>query len=386
MKRPDLPRLLITLGDVAGIGPEIVLRAWPRLVEICLPTVVGDVASLRRHAELLRIPRGVESVDEPVHDWRHPDTIACLQATEVDLGQVRLGQVDAACGRAAYDFVCRAVQEILRGQADALVTAPLHKEALAQADLKYPGHTEMLAELSGVTRYAMMLFAYRSGDKANGNTISSPEPPFSQSGQVSGWGVAHVTLHLRLRDVFLHLTQEAVLEKIELLGAILRHLLRREPRLAVCGLNPHASDGGLFGDEEACIIKPAIEQAQARGWQVSGPWPADTLFGRAARGEMEGIVAMYHDQGHIPFKLLAGLRAVNITLGLPFVRTSVAHGTAFDIAGRGCADPTSLVEAARVAVHLVQSQRGLERPGPVPSAAASRTNTCSEPLPARELA
>ncbi len=167
-----------------------------------------------------------------------------------------------------------------------------------------------------------------------------------------GLGVVHVTLHMGLRDVFRHLSVDAVLEKIGLLDRMMRRLSGRQPRLGVAALNPHAGDGGLFGDEEERILRPAITGAQAEGIAVSGPWPSDTLFVRATRGEFDGIVAMYHDQGHIPLKLLGGLHAVNVSVGLPLVRTSVAHGTAYDIAGRGVADPVSLIEAVRVAARL----------------------------------
>jgi 4-hydroxythreonine-4-phosphate dehydrogenase len=219
------------------------------------------------------------------------------------------------------------------GAADGIVTAPLHKEGLRVAGLPYPGHTEILAERTGTQRFGMMLY------------VRSPTLP-------QGLGVVHVTLHMALRDVFGHLSQQAVVEKIVLLDGLLTRLLDRRPRLAVAALNPHAGDGGLFGTEEVTLLQPAVAETRAAGVEVSGPWPSDTLFVRAQRGEFEGIVALYHDQGHIALKLLGGLHAVNISVGLPLVRTSVAHGTAYDIAGRGLADATSLVEAARVAARL----------------------------------
>jgi 4-hydroxythreonine-4-phosphate dehydrogenase len=244
---------------------------------------------------------------------------------------VQPGRVSAPAGRAAYDFLCRAIDLTLAGAADGIVTAPLHKEGLHAAGLPYPGHTEILAERTGVREFAMVLAV---GDLA----------------------VAHVTLHMALRDVFRHLSTAAVLEKIHLLDGLQRRLLGRRPRLAVAALNPHASDGGLFGDEEANLIAPAVEAARAEGLSVSGPWPADTLFARARQGDFDGAVAMYHDQGHIALKLLGAGRAVNISAGLPIVRTSVAHGTAYDIVGRGSADAASLVEAARVAALLAKSR------------------------------
>jgi 4-hydroxythreonine-4-phosphate dehydrogenase len=256
------------------------------------------------------------------------DLVPCLQGSREDVSQVVPGRVNAPAGKAAYDYLCTAIDLTLAGAAAGIVTAPLHKEGLHAAGLSYPGHTEILAERTGTHRFAMMLY----GD---------------------GLGVVHVTLHMALRDVFQHLSTHAVLEKIELLDSVMARLLGRQPRLAVASLNPHASDGGLFGDEEANIIQPAVAAARAAGIQASGPLPSDTLFVRARGGEFDGVVAMYHDQGHIALKLLAGLRAVNVSLGLPIVRTSVAHGTAYDIAGRGIADATSLIEATRVAAQLV---------------------------------
>jgi 4-hydroxythreonine-4-phosphate dehydrogenase len=321
------PRLLITMGDVAGIGPEIIARAWPDLLPLCRPIVVGDAAWMRRALTLVGRRARVSVVQQPELAEPAVDLVPCLAATEQELGQVTPGQVSGRAGRAAYDFLCRAIDWTLAGQADAIVTAPLHKEGLRAAGLAYPGHTEILAEKTGTHRFGMMLY-------------------------VDGLGVVHVTLHMALRQVFGELTGEAILAKIDLLHAVLQRLLDHQPRIGVAALNPHASDGGLFGDEEAAIIRPAVEAARQRGLEVSGPWPCDTLFVRARAGEFDGVVAMYHDQGHIALKLLGGLRAVNVSLGLPLVRTSVAHGTAYDIAGRGIADPTSLVEATRVAARL----------------------------------
>jgi 4-hydroxythreonine-4-phosphate dehydrogenase len=325
----SLPRLLFTLGDVAGIGPEIVARAWPDLVGLCRPVVVGDPGWMRRAVELV-------GLSAEVQDLRHPEardatarSIPCLPATEQDLTRVRSGRVCAEAGRAAYDFLCRAIDLTLAGDADGIVTAPLHKEGLRAAGLKYPGHTEILAERTGTRTFAMLLSA-------------------------GGLTVAHVTLHMALRAVFLHLTPDAVAEKVRLLDDLLPRLLGRRARIGVAALNPHASDGGLFGDEEETVIRPAVEAARAAGIDVSGPWPADTLFVRARKGEFDGVVAMYHDQGHIALKLLGGTDAVNISAGLPIVRTSVAHGTAYDIAGQGVADARGLVSATRVAARLAR--------------------------------
>jgi 4-hydroxythreonine-4-phosphate dehydrogenase len=323
----DRPRLLITLGDVAGIGPEIVARAWPELVKLGSPTVVGDPIWVERGLKLIGSRARAQMVPQPRESRPAADVIPCLKASAQNLSDVEPGHISAAAGQAAYDFLCTAIDLTMAGQADAIVTAPLHKEGLRAAGLKYPGHTEILAERTGTKEFAMVLY----GD---------------------GIAVAHVTLHMALHDVFRHLTTPAVLEKIRLLDRLLPRLLDRKARIGVAALNPHASDGGLFGNEEETIIAPAVEQARKEGIEASGPWPADTLFVRAHKGEFDGIVAMYHDEGHIAMKLRCGPRCVNISAGLPIVRTSVAHGTAYDIAGKGIADAGSLITAAEVAAKL----------------------------------
>jgi len=261
-----------------------------------------------------------------------PKVLPCMAASKQDLSRVQQGYVSAAAGRAAYDFLCKAIDVTLAGDAEGIVTAPMHKEGLRAAGLPYPGHTEILAERTGTPRFAMMLYH-------------------------RGLAVIHVTLHMALRDVFAHTTSAAIIEKIRLMDGVLQQLLGRRPRIGVAALNPHASDGGLFGDEERRVIQPAVASAQGEGFNVSGPWPSDTLFVRARQGEFDGIVAMYHDQGHIALKLMGGIAAVNVSVGLPIVRTSVAHGTAYDIAGRGIADATSLVEAAGVAGQLIAARQ-----------------------------
>lgn len=328
------PRILITLGDVAGIGPEIVARAWPALVSEATPTVVGDRKWVERGLKIAGVNAEVVSVASSAESRPSATSIPCLQATDQDLSAVVPGQVCAPAGRAAYDFLCAAIDRTRAGEADAIVTAPLHKEGLRAAGLVYPGHTEILAERTGTKQFAMVLW----GD---------------------GIAVAHVTLHMALHDVFRHLDTAAILEKIHLLDRLLPALLDRRARIGVAALNPHGSDGGLFGNEEAAIIAPAVEKARAQGVNATGPWPADTLFVRAHRGEFDGIVAMYHDAGHIAMKLRCGPRCVNISAGLPIVRTSVAHGTAYDIAGKGVADEGSLLSAAHVAAKLVSHKSNL---------------------------
>ncbi len=340
----ELPRLLITLGDVAGIGPEVLLKLWvqPALFTKSRPVVVGDVAWLRRSAGRLGYQGAIVEV-KSLTTWpvSSPEILPCVQGTKAELIEVSLGKPQAAAGQAAFDFLKLAIEKTLVQEADGIVTLPLHKEGLHLAGLKYPGHTEILADACGVTKFAMMLYA-----------------PLSQikTGQRGGVGVAHVTLHQSLRSVFADITTKTVLDKIDLTHDVMQKLLDRQPRIGVCALNPHAGDGGLFGDEEATCIKPAVEAAAQSGKNVSGPWPSDTLFRRAQDGEFDGIVAMYHDQGHIALKLMSGFHLVNITLGLPIVRTSVAHGTAYDIVDKRCADPYSLLAAVEVACKLIEQR------------------------------
>jgi 4-hydroxythreonine-4-phosphate dehydrogenase len=319
------------LGDVAGIGPEIIAKSWPELCTLCRPVVVGDSIWMRRAVDLAGSRLAVREIADIQEACFAPDEIDCLRSTDVDLRNVRPGQVSAPAGRAAYDFLCAAIDLTLAGHAEGIVTAPLHKSGLHAAGLHVPGHTEILAARTNTANHAMLLY---------GNGLS----------------VIHVTLHVALHEVFFKLTTVGILEKIRLLDCWLPRLLNRRPRVGVAALNPHAGDGGLFGDEEACIIEPAVGQARKEGIDVTGPWPCDTLFVNARDGRFDGIVAMYHDQGHIAMKLLGIGRLVNVTVGLPIVRTSVAHGTAYDIAWQGRADPSSLVEAARVAVRLVANR------------------------------
>jgi 4-hydroxythreonine-4-phosphate dehydrogenase len=326
-------RLLLTMGDVAGIGPEILAKAWADVHPLGTVAVVGEPYWLRKALRLIDAPAEVQVIERLEEARPERSVIPCLRGSPVDLRGVEVGRVSASAGRAAYDFLITAIELTLAGKANGIVTAPLHKEGLRAAGVPHPGHTEVLAAKSGAKQCAMMLYA------------RGPALPH-------GLGVAHVSLHVALRDVFSLLSTDAIFSTIRLLDGMMQRLLGREPRLGVAALNPHASDGGLFGDEEKRLIAPAVERARAEGVRVSGPWPSDTLFQRAQRGEFDGIVALYHDQGHIPLKLLGGLRAVNITAGLPFVRTSVAHGTAYDIVGRGCASAEGVIEAVRVAALL----------------------------------
>lgn len=299
-----LPKLLITLGDVAGIGPEVVAKAWPELHAHCQPVVIGH-------------PRFV------------PARVPCVNPSAADLSGVKVGEVSAEAGRAAFDWLCFAIDECLAGRADGIVTCPLHKEGLHAAGVPFPGHTEILADRTGAKSHAMLLY--------------DDELPLA---------VAHVTLHQSLRSTFAGITRQTVREKIQLLHDIVLKLTGTPARIGVAALNPHASDGGLFGNEEADVIAPAVADAVRDGIDAVGPIAADAIFLPHNRSRFNGVVCMVHDHGHIAMKLLGGRRAVNVTAGLPIVRTSVAHGTAYDIAGKGIADESSLLAAVRVAARL----------------------------------
>jgi 4-hydroxythreonine-4-phosphate dehydrogenase len=343
--KPKKPLIALTMGDPAGVGPEIIVGAWMETVvhEWCRPVVVGHPAILRRAVRLWQTGVRVVPIDAPEEADPSEDEIPCLACGSDDVLAVKPGTVDARAGQAAYEAVVRAARLVLDHRLDAITTAPLHKEALHLAGHDYPGHTELLAQMCGARDYAMMLYL------APDDEISGP----------AGLAVVHVTLHAALRDVFGQLTEEAILAKARLADHFMRQLMgrRTRPRIGVAALNPHAGESGLFGAEEQTIIRPAVERGLAEGLDLQGPLPVDTLMLLAREGRFDAVVAMYHDQGHIALKLLGMHRAVNITLGLPIVRTSVAHGTAFDIAWRRRAEVGSMVEALRVAGLLAGGQR-----------------------------
>jgi 4-hydroxythreonine-4-phosphate dehydrogenase len=342
----DLPRIALTMGDVAGIGPEVVARACedPRVRAVCRPIVVGDSRILLRALRLVGSAALVREVDSPEGETAGDGWLDCWnplsRETAAQMDSIAAGSLDPRAGRAAYEWLVAATKAACRQSIDAVVTAPLNKAALHLAGIDYPGHTEILAAECGIPRYAMMLFV------PPGEGVRSP----------SGLGVAHVTLHTSIASVPKLLTTAAVAEKISLVHDFLSRIGIADPRIGVCALNPHAGEGGLFGDEERRIIRPAIEPFLQEGWSVEGPLPADALIRRAIGGEFDGVVAMYHDQGHIPIKLVARDLAVNVTLGLPIVRTSPSHGTAFDIAWKGTANPHGMVEAIRMAAVLTRTK------------------------------
>ena len=326
------PILAITLGDVAGIGPEVVLKALAReeVYRICRPVVIGDPEALRRDLSLAEGVRGIRVLSSLEEASSDPGWIEVLVPYELRTRPLPRGEVHPEAGKAAVEFVKEAVRLAVSGHVDGIVTAPLNKEALRRAGLPYPGHTELLAELTGTDVYRMMLVG-------------------------GGLKVVHVTTHLSVRKACDLITEDRVLETIRLAGRGLRRMGFPCPRIGVLGLNPHAGEEGMFGEEEDSAIRPAVRRAREEGLEVSDPLPPDTAFWRAKRGEFDVLVAMLHDQGHIPLKLLAFHSCVNITLGLPIVRTSAGHGTAFDIAGEGKADPRSILEAIRWAARMGES-------------------------------
>ena len=339
----DRPLIALTMGDVAGVGPEVIARAWgdSPLRALSRPFVIGSREILERALDRVGVRASVVSITRPEDAVPSAQAIPCLEASDQDLSGVRPGIISAKAGRAAYDYLVAATDLALAGRIDAITTLPLNKEALHAGGVPHPGHTEILAERCKSPDHAMMLYL---------------SPP-SAAGD-AGLGVVHVTLHVALRSVFDLITEESVYSKILLADRALRPLTGgRAPRVAVAALNPHAGEGGLFGDEERRVIEPAVTRASRAGVIVTGPVAADTLFSRAIAGEFDAVVAMYHDQGHVALKTLGFDRAVNVTLGLPIVRTSVAHGTAYDIAWQGLAETSSLIEAVRVAARIVTGRK-----------------------------
>ena len=341
-----LPRIALTLGDVAGIGPEVIVRAWCEapLSAWCRPVVIGHPEVLRRAIQTLGANLDVSPIPELALDFSLLDqrTIPCWNPAGDAAAGVPAGNNDPRAGRAAYEYLVAATKGALAGQIDAITTAPLSKSALHLAGLNYPGHTEILAEICGIRDFAMMLYLPQI------NYL----PGRGEHAQPHNLGVVHATLHTSIRSVPDLLTAALIEEKIGLIDRFLKRTGCPVPRIAVCALNPHAGEEGLFGDEETRTILPAVKSAAAAGIDVAGPIPADTLFKRACSGEFDGVVAMYHDQGHIALKLVGFDRAVNVTLGLPIVRTSPSHGTAFDIAWKGIARADGMIEAIRVAAML----------------------------------
>jgi 4-hydroxythreonine-4-phosphate dehydrogenase len=339
------------MGDPAGIGPEICLRALrePAVLKHCVPVLFGDPAVItnlpsssssfsssknRKQKSRTRTKDEEESIRVvSLEQWQYlakVNTPLIVDCPAVAADEVKPGKISAACGRAGYIYIEHAIRAALAGKIAGVVTAPIHKEALRLAGIRHPGHTEIFTALTGAKRSCMMLYS-------------------------DALTVSMVTTHIGYRDVPGQLSTARILDVIELTAKAMRWLRGRAPRLGVCGLNPHAGEHGLFGGrEEEKFVAPAIAQARKRGIAVQGPLVPDAAFTTAQRKKYDALVTLYHDQGHIPFKMLAFDTGVNITLGLPIIRTSVDHGTAFDIAWQGKADPQSLFAAICVAAQMAR--------------------------------
>lgn len=336
------PMIGISMGDPAGIGPEIIVSALmrPQVQSHCRPIVIGDATVIRRACGFVGVSASVVSIDRVAQARFDPSVINVIDLHNVDLTEAPLGQVSANAGNAAFEAVVKMIQLANDGQLDATVTAPIHKEALAKAGHHFPGHTEIFAHYTGTQDFTMMLAA---GDLR----------------------VCHVSTHVSLRQACDAVTRQRVLTVIRLAHQACVKLGIAHPRVGVAGLNPHASDGGLFGDEERLHIAPAVTDARKLGINVTGPEAPDTFFAKAYGGAFDVCVAMYHDQGHIPVKCRGfkydgttgrwiSVHGINVSLGLPIVRVSVDHGTAFDQAGKGTASDASLLDALEYAAKLAR--------------------------------
>lgn len=332
------PMVGITMGDPAGVGPEICLLSLSNqsVRQSVRPILIGDLHRLEEARNVL-INKGRLPSDGPSLRGLGSEGLANIDFSNdvihvLDLGNVppdlEWGTLNPAAGRASFDYLRTAVDLAVSKKIAAIATAPINKEAWKLAGVPFPGHTEALATLSGASQSAMMLVNERLR-------------------------VVHVTTHVSLRQAIELATTERILATLSLTVESLRGLGLSQPKLAVAGLNPHAGESGLFGSEDAQMIRPAVEQARLKGWDVTGPYPPDSVFARGASGEFDAVVALYHDQGHIAIKMIGMDTGINVTLGLPFLRTSVDHGTAFDIAGQGVARETSMIKSIELAVEFL---------------------------------
>ncbi len=328
------PLIAVTMGDPTGVGPEIIVKALAQaeLHEICRPLVLGDAGALERALEVTGAPLEMRTTETgAIGEEAPPGVIRLLPLSRLATDEMVYGRPGVAAGRAMYGYITEGVRMCLAGEAAAMATGPISKAALNLAGYPYPGHTELLAELTGAGEFVMMLAGTRLR-------------------------VTLVTIHEALKDVPALLNTERVLSTIRTTRLGLHRYFRKDPRIAVLALNPHCGEGGLFGDEEELIIGPAVKAAQSEGINAVGPLSADTLFYFAAHGEYDAVVCMYHDQGLIPLKLLHFDDGVNVTLGLPIIRTSVDHGTAYNLAGTGRASAASMIAAIRMAVEMAEGR------------------------------
>ena len=330
--RNERPVLAITMGDASGSGPEIVIKALtrPHVLALCRPVVIGDAATFRQAARIVGSDVPIRAIADVAEADFDESSIEVLDLRNIDTAHLVYARVSCMAGQAAYECIVKAVELALAGQVAAIVTSALHKEALNLAGHHFPGHTELLAHLCGVESVAMLLVA-------------------------DDFRVSHVSTHVSLHEAINRVKKERILEVVRLTDEGVRRIGIARPRIAVAGLNPHAGEGGLFGDEERLEIRPAVEAALEEGHDVVGPIPPDTVFFRMTQGQYDATVAMYHDQGHIPTKVLAFDKGVNVTLGLPIIRTSVDHGTVYGKAGKGTARPGSMIEALKLASRMAST-------------------------------
>lgn len=340
-----LPVLAITMGDPASIGPEIGVKALlqEKIHAICRPLLVGDAAVFQQIIDKLQLKAKVNAVSKVADAKFEIGTIDVFDLNITDISKLEFGKIDAMCGEASFQAVKKAIELAIAGEVDGTVTGPINKKSINEAGHHYAGHTEIYAHYTGTKKYAMLLVE----DHIN---------------------VIHVSTHVSLRQACDLVKKERIIQVIELIVDGLKRLGKTNLKIGVAGLNPHSGDNGLFGTEDMEEIMPAVEEARKMGYDVEGPVPPDTLFAKAATGAYGGVVAMYHDQGHIPFKLagfkwnaekqqMDSVKGVNITLGLPIIRTSVDHGTAFEIAGKGIASADAMVLAIESAVQLAKYKK-----------------------------
>jgi 4-hydroxythreonine-4-phosphate dehydrogenase len=343
----ERPLIAVTTGDPAGIGPEVVLKAivHPRILEACRPLVLGDADLLSYASQQMKLPLGLKLITHSDDLEKQLPDGALLHVPGVKPEVMQPGEISAENGRASLEILETAISLALSNQVAAIATGPIHKAALNLAGSPYRGHTQLLADRCGVGKVTMMLLSPGRG----------AEPHWLR--------VSHATTHIALKDVPAKLTPEGLQGTIELTLNSLTILGADQSRLAVAALNPHAGEEGLMGDEEIRWIRPFVERIRSEGVDASGPLPADTVFLRAAAGEFDAVIALYHDQGHIAVKMHGFENAVNLTLGLPIIRTSVDHGTAFDIAWQGLADESSMVEAIKLAARMATHKQASSEEG-----------------------
>jgi 4-hydroxythreonine-4-phosphate dehydrogenase len=344
------PIIGITMGDPASIGPEIAVKALltEKIHAVCRPLIVGDAGVFNDIINRLKLPATVNAITKVADAAFQPGTIDVFDLKNVDISKLQFGEISAMAGGASFEAVKRVIELALAGDVDATVTGPINKKSINEAGHHFAGHTEIYAHYTGTKKYAMLLVE-------------------------ENMRVIHVSTHVSLREACDLVKKDRIIQVIELLHNGILQLGATNTKIGVAGLNPHAGDSGLFGTEDDGEIKPAVEEARKMGYDVDGPVPADTLFSKAATGTYGGVVAMYHDQGHIPFKLtgfkwnadkkqMDSVKGVNITMGLPIIRTSVDHGTAFEIAGKGIASPDAMVLAIEAAVQLSKHRIKQQKP------------------------